>query len=156
MTVDVPIRQDQLNLGAGGDDAISEVDLKVIRNKIGIKSITATVEEMLDPYTGSLEKLSLNLFKTDLARAPQASWACPIIGQYTVTDKEDQAAVTSIDVASKTFDVNNANDCLFSVPLTFNRDLRNMTDHKLVVEIEAQCTEASVDMRTVLNINAID
>ena len=70
MTVDVPIRQDQLNLGAGGDDAISEVDLKVIRNKIGIKSITATVEEMLDPYTGSLEKLSLNLFKTDLARAP--------------------------------------------------------------------------------------
>ena len=73
-----------------------------------------------------------------------------------MTDKEDQAAVTSIDVASKTFDVNNANDCLFSVPLTFNRDLRNMTDHKLVVEIEAQCTEASVDMRTVLNINAID
>ena len=87
MTVDIPIRQDQLNLAAG-DDAISEVELKVIRNKIGIKSITATVEDMLEPYTGSLEKFSLNLFKTDLAKSPQASWACPIVGQYTVTDKD--------------------------------------------------------------------
>ena len=61
----------------------------MIRNKIGIKSVTATVEEMPEPYTGSLEKLSLNLFKTDLTKSPQASWACPIIGQYTVTDKEE-------------------------------------------------------------------
>ena len=58
-----------MNLAAG-DDAISEVELKVIRNKIGIKSITATVEDMLEPYTGSLEKFSLNLFKTDLAKSP--------------------------------------------------------------------------------------
>ena len=77
-----------MNLAAG-DDAISEVELKVIRNKIGIKSVTATIEDTPEPYTGSLEKLSLNLFKTDLAKTPHASWACPIIGQYTVTDKED-------------------------------------------------------------------
>ena len=31
-----------------------------------------------------------------------------------------------------------------------------MTDHKLIVEIEAFCTGASLDLRTVLNINAID
>ena len=31
-----------------------------------------------------------------------------------------------------------------------------MTDHKVIVEIEAFCTGASLDLRTVLNINAID
>ena len=93
MTVDVPIRQDQLNLEAG-NDAISEVELKVIRNKIGIRSIRATVEDMPEPYEGSLEKLSLNLFKTDLKNSPSVSWACPIFGQYTVTDKIGDAATT--------------------------------------------------------------
>ena len=65
-------------------------------------------------------------------------------------------AVTSIDAENKTFDVSNAHDCLFSVPLTFNKDLRNMTDHKLIVEIEALSEGESIDLRAVLNVNAID
>lgn len=52
--------------------------------------------------------------------------------------------------------MNNAADCLFSLPLTFNRDLRNMTDHKLIVEIEALSAGESIDLRNVLNVNAID
>ena len=65
-------------------------------------------------------------------------------------------AVTSIDAENKTFDVSNVHDCLFSVPLTFNKNLRNMTDHKLIVEIEALSEGESIDLRAVLNVNAID
>ena len=78
VTVDVPIRQDQLNLRQPGSE--SEIELKVLRNKIGIKSITASVEEQREPYAGSLEKLSLNIFKTGFTVSPSASWACPIFG----------------------------------------------------------------------------
>ena len=43
-----------------------------------------------------------------------------------------------------------------TVPMTFNRDIRNMTDHKVVIEIEASCTGYDLDVRAVLNVNAID
>ena len=40
--------------------------------------------------------------------------------------------------------------------MTFSRDIRNMTDEKLVVEIEQGCSGEKIDVRTILNVNAID
>ena len=42
------------------------------------------------------------------------------------------------------------------IPMTFIRDIRNMTDHKVIVEIEASCLGDDIDVRAVLNVNAID
>ena len=49
-----------------------------------------------------------------------------------------------------------ANDCTMTVPMTFNRDIRNMTDHKVIIEVEASCKGDDLDLRAVLNVNAID
>ena len=49
--VEAPILQTQLNL----DGTVSDVELKVIRNQIGITSITVSIEDVREPYTGSLE-----------------------------------------------------------------------------------------------------
>ena len=49
-----------------------------------------------------------------------------------------------------------ANECTMTVPMTFNRDIRNMTDHKVIIEVEASCKGDDLDLRAVLNVNAID
>ena len=62
--VEVPIQQDQLCVKeaplANGADMISDVELKAVRSKIGIKGISVVVEAVREPYEGSLEKLTSN------------------------------------------------------------------------------------------------
>ena len=153
-TVEVPIRQDQLNLNEGGStDKVSEIELKVLRNKIGIKSITVSIENQREPYEGSLEMLSMNFMQTALKVSSEANWASPIIGEYKIADS-DQHAI-SIDKTANTLDIANAGDAKISIPLTFNRDLRNLTDQRLYIEIEAQAVE-DIEVRAVLNVSAMD
>ena len=117
----------------------------------------ATLEEVPEPYQGSLEKLSLNLFKTQLSVKSSASWACPIIGEYKVVDKTgSDPARTEINLQLNSFAIMDANECTMTVPMTFNRDIRNMTDHKVIIEVEASCKGDDLDLRAVLNVNAID
>ena len=56
---------------------------------------------------------------------------------------------------ANTFDIANASDAQISIPLTFNREVRNLIDQKLYIEIEAQAVE-NVEVRAVLNVNAVD
>ena len=67
-TVEVPILQNQLALNENvEEDKISEIELKCIRNKIGIKGITVTIEEQrAEPFIGSIDRLSLNADQTEL------------------------------------------------------------------------------------------
>jgi len=61
----------------------------------------------------------------------------------------------------------NGRDIKIHVPLTFKKDVRNLADHTLVIEIEAEVTVVVpaaraelhvpvVDLRVILNINALD
>ena len=45
---------------ANGADMISDIELKAVRSKIGIKGISVVVEAVREPYEGSLEKLTSN------------------------------------------------------------------------------------------------
>lgn len=62
----------------------------MIRNKLGVKSITASVEEVREAFDGSLEKLCLNINKTAFQSKASASWACPIMGELQVLDKNQE------------------------------------------------------------------
>ena len=39
---------------------ITEIELKAVRSKVGIKSISVVVEDVREPYEGTLEKLESN------------------------------------------------------------------------------------------------
>ena len=65
-------------------------------------------------------------------------------------------ARTEINLQLNSFAIMDANECTMTVPMTFNRDIRNMTDHKVIIEVEASCKGDDLDLRAVLNVNAID
>ena len=75
--IDVPISQDQLN---GNEGEISDVELKVVRSKIGVKSISVTIEPQRDAYEGPLEQLAANFMQTALTTSSSAQWAGSIMG----------------------------------------------------------------------------
>ena len=49
----------------------------------------------------------------------------------------------------------NAANSKINFPLNFNREVRNLVDHNLIIEVEAQSTK-DVDLRMILNINSLD
>ena len=66
------------------DSEQTEIELKIIKNRIGIKAVTVTIEDLHSPYEGVLEKLSLNFLQTDMSNTKSTNWAGNIIGQIGV------------------------------------------------------------------------
>ena len=73
-----------MNEGSSGGDKIADIELKVVRNKIGVKSISVTIEPQRDAYEGPLEQLAANFLQTALTTSSSAQWAGSIMGQYKV------------------------------------------------------------------------
>ena len=73
-----------MNEGGRGGDKISDIELKVVRNKIGVKSISVTIEPQREEYEGPLEQLAANFLQTALTTSSSAQWAGSIMGQYKV------------------------------------------------------------------------
>ena len=72
VSVDIPLLKDQVN-GSEGD--ITDVELKVMRNRIGISGVTVSIEKMRDPFGGSLETLSANPMLTHFKPHSSLDWS---------------------------------------------------------------------------------
>ena len=72
VSVDIPLLKDQVN-GSEGD--ITDVELKVMRNRIGVSGVTVSIEKMRDPFEGSLETLSANPMLTHFKPHSSLDWS---------------------------------------------------------------------------------
>ena len=110
-----------------------------MRNKIGIRSVTFTIEQMHRPYNGSIDKLIMAQDTLQLIKiATMEKWAGSIFGEPIISKG------TTEGMSKRLF-----------VPLTFNRTVRNMVDHELELHIEAESSQ-ECSLRVLLNISALD
>ena len=55
-----------------------------MRNKIGVKSVTVTIEAQRESYVGTLAVMLLNKEGTDLEAVTMTDWTGDIFGQYAI------------------------------------------------------------------------
>ena len=132
---------------------ISEIELKAVRSKVGIKAISVWVEDVREPYEGPLEKLSSNFIATSLSTSQSTSWAGSIIGQYQI--EQNSGAEPFIERATSSL-VLPARDTTMIIPLNMDKVVRNLADHTLIIELEATGAHGNVQVRALLNVSALD
>ena len=84
LEVDLPILQEQLNLNFDAQgEILTRIELRAVRSQMGIKSVTFSIEQQREPFTGSLATIrpsSVFSLSSDFSTTNLESWAGNIIG----------------------------------------------------------------------------